>query len=92
VEIVLFVWVVFAILIAAGAAAKGRSGVRWFALAMLLGPLFGSIALLLSPRRGRQQALTTAAPTAVASSAIKSEPSEALRIDPGGSDAKRSGG
>jgi len=42
-------WFIFAIVVAVGAAARGRSGLGWFVLAMIISPLLAVILLFLLP-------------------------------------------
>ena len=44
--IVAFLWFVFAFVVAAGARNRGRSGMGWFILSVIISPLFAGIALL----------------------------------------------
>jgi hypothetical protein len=48
------VWFLFSIVVAIGAAARGRSGIGWFVLSLLISPLLGLILLLLLPSLGAQ--------------------------------------
>ena len=43
----LFFWVIFAVLVGAFAEKRGRSGVGWFFLALLISPLIAFLVLLL---------------------------------------------
>lgn len=48
-------WFVFAIFVGVGADARGRSGIGWFFLAMIISPLFAAILLFLLPAIGPGQ-------------------------------------
>jgi len=50
-------WIVFAILIAAAADSRGRSGFGWFVLAIVLSPLLAGFVLLLMPNLTTQALL-----------------------------------
>ena len=51
-EVVL--WIIFAILVGVYASSKGRSGVGWFLIAVLVSPLIGFIiAFLISPIKNK---------------------------------------
>jgi hypothetical protein len=43
-------WLIFAVVVAIGAAARGRSGVGWFFLSVLISPLLSVLLLLLLPK------------------------------------------
>lgn len=44
-----FVWFIFAVIVAVGAGSRGRSGLGWFVLAMIISPLLAVILLFLVP-------------------------------------------
>lgn len=48
-------WVVFAVVVGIGASHRGRSGFRWFLIAMVISPLLGIILLFLLPTRDEQR-------------------------------------
>lgn len=50
-ELLLFFWLAGAGVIAFAAAARGRSGIGWFFLALAISPLLALIAVLLLPKR-----------------------------------------
>jgi len=47
--LLLILWLAFAVLIGAAARTRGRNGVGWFLLAILLSPLFAGLILALLP-------------------------------------------
>ena len=47
--LLLIVWLAFAVLVGTAANARGRSGLGWFVLAMLLSPLVAGVILALLP-------------------------------------------
>jgi hypothetical protein len=47
--VVVAIWLVFAILVGIAASSRGRSGFRWFCLAVLLSPLITIFVLLVLP-------------------------------------------
>ncbi|HYA07015.1 MAG TPA: hypothetical protein VEF90_14090 [Xanthobacteraceae bacterium] len=47
--LLLILWLVFAVLIGAAARTRGRNGVGWFLLAILLSPLFAGLILAILP-------------------------------------------
>lgn len=61
---ILFFWVFFAALVGVAAGARGRSGVGWFLLALILSPLLMIILVLVLPNlaeRARQTAMVAQA-------------------------------
>jgi hypothetical protein len=50
-------WLIFAIVVAVAANARGRSGVGWFVLSVLLSPLVGLILVLVLPNLRQEQLL-----------------------------------
>jgi hypothetical protein len=50
-EIAIGTWLVFCIVVAIAANARGRSGIGWFLLSLLISPLFGLILVLVLSRK-----------------------------------------
>src|SRR6266852_1769818 len=80
-----FVWNVFAILIAAAANSRGRSGFGWFLLAGVISPLLAGLFLLLVPNLTTQAlpeeiAAAQGSPTAMARIEQRAEASRTRRI------------
>lgn len=48
-----FLWIVFALIVGAGASNRGRSGFGWFLLALILSPLLAGFALVVVGARPR---------------------------------------
>jgi len=46
-----FAWIVFAIIVGVGAAARGRSGLGWAVLGLVISPVLALVLLLLLPNR-----------------------------------------
>ncbi|SRR6266567_511939 len=83
--IIALVWIVFAILIAAAANSRGRSGFGWFLLAVVISPLLAGLFLLLLPNLTTQALLEEIAaaqgsPTAMARIEQRAEASRTRRI------------
>lgn len=57
-EFVLF-WLVFAVLVGLLAVKRGRGGVAWFFVAVLLSPLIGALLLLVLPNKAEVGATPT---------------------------------
>ena len=76
-------WFLFSVLIGYGAKARGRDGLTWFLLALVLSPLIGLIGLLAVPDKRREALQKAAADDAV------EEPAQAIQTPSStGSDAE----
>ncbi|WP_194469049.1 hypothetical protein [Bradyrhizobium sp. CCBAU 51753] len=47
----IFIWMIFAIIVAVAANSRGRNGAGWFALAVIISPLLAFILLVAMPAR-----------------------------------------
>ena len=59
-EIIVFFWLAFAIIVGAAANTRGRDGVGWFVLAVLISPVLAGLLLLALPRFDRSRAKAVA--------------------------------
>lgn len=77
VELVIF-WVICAVIVAVGAAGRGRSGLSWFVLAIVISPLLALILLAIMPNLAEKPP----APQIVQVQAADSPPADEMRKCP----------
>ncbi len=66
---IVVLWLLFSLVVGVAAGSRGRSGVGWFALSLIITPLFGLILVLVLPNK-RAKAPEAAVAAAVAADAV----------------------
>ena len=71
--VVVFFWFGFAVIVGTGANTRGRNGVGWFVLALLISPLLAGLLALALPRKRKLGVVDIATMAAIEATPIGSE-------------------